>query len=268
MFTYLIYRDFLREPDSFWALHHIASLWCIGLFFDLLLLFILWIGYNSALAGGASEKSLAARARLAQVAAAMKRIDRVVMVVAGFILAGLVLVTFISVTARTVYKPIPDDITFAEWALVAMVAMMLGTLQGREDHIEITALSDTLSYRVNLWLRLIGVLIGLVSVGRLGYVSLEEVPDSFLEITYGSIYELPAWPPRVIFMMGLAWWIARILTQALILPSAIRSERRNDLNWLNLWPMISHTGTGDLDTLDDSLFDEDAEASTGGPRGS
>lgn len=267
MFTYLIYRNLLREPDSFWAVHHIASLWCIGFFFDLLLIFILWLGYNAVLAGGASDKAMAARAQLARIASALKRIDRVIMVAAGIVLACLVLVTFISVTARTVYKPIPDDITFAEWSLVAMVAMMLGTLQGREDHIEITALSDTLSYRVNLWLRLIGVLIGLVAVTRLGFVSLEKVPDSFLEITYGSIYELPAWPPRVIFIMGLAWWITRILTQALILPSAIRSERRGDLNWLNMWPMISHTGTGDLDTLDDSLF-EDAEASTGGPRGS
>lgn len=268
MFTYLIYLDFLQEPDGFWAPHHIATLWGLGVYFDFLLLLIFYVGFNSVSAGGTDSGAERARARLSALSAALRRIDRGVMILGGVVLSILVLVTFVSVTGRTFYKPVPDDITIAEWALVGVVALMLGTLQGREDHIEITALSDILSYRTNLWLRLLGAVTGLVAVGRLGLISLQEVPDSFLEITYGSIYELPGWPPRVIFMVGLGWWITRMVFQFLLLPTALRCERREDTGWLDMWPLISRTGSGDLDSVENPFFEEDETSTIGGPRGS
>lgn len=267
MFTFLIYSEHLKEPDTFWAAHHVAALWGLAVFFDLLVLMVLFVGVNALIASSAGSKAEAARRRLLQLAGGLRRIDGVVVLVAGVMVALLVSITFVSVIGRTLYKPIPDDITFAEWTMVALVALMLGTIQGREDHIEVTALSDIMSWRANLWLRFLGVLIGIAAVGRLTMIFFEEVPDSFLEITYGSIYELPGWPPRLIFMAGLAWWLARIAVQFLLLPAAIRTERHGDSEWFELWPLVSRTGTGEpeaVEALADGMTETNA---TGGARG-
>ncbi|SDW11684.1 TRAP-type C4-dicarboxylate transport system, small permease component [Albimonas donghaensis] len=217
MFTYLIHDAWISEPDSFWSALHVAILWGLGLFLDLLLIMVLRVAWLSALTLSASGRERGTRGLVA-AARTMARIDRVVVYVAGAALAAMVLVTFFSVIGRTLWKPIPDDYTMAEWALVLVAALMMGVIQGRGEHIEVTAFTDNMSERTNRTLRLVGVLAGCLAVSRLAWVSIEEVPGSFLEITYGSIYDLPMWPPRLIFMMGLAWWLARTAIQVLVLP--------------------------------------------------
>lgn len=217
MFTYLIYAEWLSNPDDFWSAHHLWVLRGMGIVLDLLLVFVLTAAVFSAatLSAGSRAWGVSGLVALSRV---LGRVDRVVLILAGMALTVMVGVTFFSVIGRTFGSPIPDDYTWSEWALVLMVALMLGIIQGRGEHIEVTALADQLSPRINQALRLFGVLIGTMAVARLAWISLEEVPDSFLEITYGSIYELPMWPPRLFFMLGVGWWLARTLAQALILP--------------------------------------------------
>lgn len=230
MFTFYIYQHYLNPADDFWNANHIASLWGIGLFMDVLLVLVLAVMVLSAMA--LSQKHYAdAMMRLGGLANAMEKIDRV-MIWLGFIaLTLLVLVTFVSVVGRTtIGQSVPDDISFAEWAMVALVALVLGTIQGRGEHIEVTVVSDMLSERGRLVLRLLGVAIGVIAIGRLAMVSLDKVPDSFLELTYGSIYDLPLWPPRLIFMLGTCWWLARIAIQVLLLPMVIKTQAQADLS--------------------------------------
>lgn len=217
MFTYLIHAAWLAEPDSFWTPLHISLLWGLALFLDLLLVFVLWVAALSAMTLAPGSRALGT-AGLVSAARFIAAVDRVTIFAAGLALAAMVLVTFFSVIGRTVWKPIPDDYTMAEWALVLVASLMLGAIQGRGEHIEVTAFTDNMSERTNRTLRLVGVLAGCLAVSRLAWVSIEEVPGSFLEITYGSLYDLPMWPPRLIFMMGLAWWLARTAAQVLILP--------------------------------------------------
>ncbi|KKM66555.1 hypothetical protein LCGC14_1480010 [marine sediment metagenome] len=268
MFTLIIYLQYISAADSFWSGSHILSLWLLGVIFDLMALLLLYVIVQCLTAGGSSPAAGYARQRLEQVAGVVNRIDYGALWFAGTALAIMVLITFVSVISRAIYKPLPDDITFAEWSLVLLASVMLGTLQGREDHIEVTALSDTLSFRWNLYLRAFACLVGLAAVGRLCMVSFEEVPDSFLEITYGSIYQLPAWPPRIFFMIGVAWWLTRIGIQTVMLPVLIQLDMRNALGTFDPLPLLSQSGTGEgeLGELD---IDETTtgEPGIGGTRG-
>lgn len=262
MFTLLIYRHQIALADSFWSGAHILSLWSLGVMFDLMALLLLYVIWQCLFAGGGGAAGERARQRLMRLAAHVRSFDLVMLWVAGLVLATMVLITFVSVVGRAVYKPLPDDITFAEWALVLMGSIMLGVLQGREDHIEVTALSDTLSYRINLYLRVLACLIGLCAVGRLCAISFEKVPDSFLEITYGSIYELPGWPPRMFFLIGLAWWLTRIAIQTVMLPVLIRLDRSGGFEAFEPVPLLSRHGDGEGE-----LSDLDADQSMAGPSG-
>ncbi len=217
MFTYLIYAEWLSNPDDFWEAHHLWVLWGLGVFLDALLVFVLAAAVFSAATLSAGSRAWGVSGLVA-LSRGLAKVDRVVLVLAGIALTLMVGITFFSVIGRIFGSPIPDDYTWSEWALVLLVALMLGVIQGRGEHIEVTALADQLSERTNRLLRLLGVLLGTVAVSRLAWISLEEVPGSFLEITYGSIYDLPMWPARLFFMLGIGWWLARTFAQALILP--------------------------------------------------
>lgn len=268
MFTYQLYHKFLIEPDLFWASHHIGMLWGLAALFDVMLALVFYVAANSVMASGTGLGAESARARLNGFARLLSRIDRVMLFVAGLFLAAMVLTTFISVTGRTFYRSIPDDITIAEWFMVAVVALMLGTIQGREEHIEVTALSDTQSYKINLWLRLMGLGIGIAAVGRLTYVAVDKFPGSFLEITYGSLYQLPVWPARLLFAIGVGWWLTRIAMQFIMIPAAMRcSARRDDLAWLDLSPLVSREGMGQPEAVEAVLNEEINQEKTGDSRG-
>ncbi|MGR3527422.1 MAG: TRAP transporter small permease [Paracoccaceae bacterium] len=266
MFTFLIYQQLIASADSFWSSYHVLSLWVLGLLFDLMTLLLIVIIIHSLRATGEGPNGARARAALEQIAKRVRQFDHGIIWIAGIALAIMVLITFVSVIGRATYKPLPDDITMAEWALVLMVSLMLGTLQGREDHIEVTALSDSLSFRLNLYLRVFGCLVGLAAVTRLCMVSFEDVPDSFLEVTYGSIYELPAWPPRFFFMIGLAWWLTRIGIQAVMLPVLIRLNSQKSLGEFGPSPLLSQTGMGD-DEIELGTISELQTDKVGGSRG-
>ncbi len=267
MFIYLFYQKYLIQPDIFWDAHHVGMLWGLAVLFDIMLLLVLYVALQAVLASGTGQRALDARDRLSGFARLLARIDRVFMVIAGLFLAAMVLTTFLSVTGRTFYRSIPDDITFAEWFMVALVALMLGVIQGRDEQIEVTAISDLQSYRVNLWLRLLGLGIGVAAVGRLAMVAVDRLPRNFLEITYGSLYQLPVWPARLVFAAGIGWWLARIAMQFVMAPAAIRCAARSDLQWLDLTPLMSRDGKGEPDIVEKLADQQDNHNEAGGARG-
>lgn len=267
MFIYLFYQKYLIQPVVFWSAHHVGMLWGLAVLFDIMLMMVLYVALQAVLASGTGQRANDARERLAGFARLLARIDRVFLVVAGMFLAAMVLTTFLSVTGRTFYRPIPDDITLAEWFMVALVALMLGVIQGRDEQIEVTAIADTQSYRVNLWLRLLGLGIGIAAIGRLAMVAVDRLPRTFLEITYGSLYQLPVWPARLIFAAGIGWWLARIAMQFVMVPAVIRSSARDDLQWLDLTPLMSRDGKGEPDIVEQLVDQQDNRNETGGPRG-
>lgn len=233
MFSYLLYSQYLSPVAPYWGGFHVGMIWMLGLYLDLLLVFVL-IGAWTALTATRPGSREHGYAGLLRVRGFLEWVDRATVIVAGIFLVIMVLVTFLSVIGRNVWAPIPDDITFAEWSMVVFVALMLGAAQGRGEHIEVTVFSDMLPQRYNQLLRLIAMLLGVAILTRFGYVNLLETPDAFFEEVYGSINHLPQWPPRFVFVIGIAWWVARIMVQLFAL-IALGFAARDDETVLERW---------------------------------
>ncbi|WP_420392661.1 TRAP transporter small permease [Acuticoccus sp.] len=237
MLTILVALGTLSDAPPYWSVHHHAIALGVGVVLDVLLVFC--VAVTVVAAGWASGRPWALDA-LQRLAGLLARLDGVVIALACVFLTLLVAITFLSVVGRNVWVPIPDDITLAEWAMVGLVMVMLGTTQGRGEHIEVTALSEVLPLRVDRALRLLGALLGVGFIGLFTFVNYPEVADAFLEETYGSIYALPRWPPRLVFFLGIAVWLARIYAQAAVLmadairPLPLVAERRA----LDLAPLL------------------------------
>lgn len=248
MLTLLVAITGLGDAPPYWELHHRVIVIATGIFLDVLLV----VAVAATLAAGAWASGRAdGLARLKRLARVLAGVDRVVIALGCMFLALLVLVTFVSVVGRNVWAPIPDDITFAEWAMVALVMVMLGTTQGRGEHIEVTALADALPERVNRLLRLLGALMGLAFVGHFAAVNYPEVAEAFLEETYGSIYALPLWPPRWVFFLGLAAWLVRLYAQAVVLlADAVRPLPRTGGGTIDLTPLLPADSGSAQDTKD------------------
>lgn len=240
MFSYLLYSEYLSPVEPYWTGFHVGMVWLLGLYLDLLVVLVL-TGAWWAMAAARPSSRERGYAGLLRLRGFLERIDRGTVILGGIFLMVMVLVTFFSVIGRNIWMPIPDDITFAEWSLVASVALMLGATQGRGEHIEITVLTDNFPKRYNQMLRLIAMLAGAAILTRFGYVNLAETPDAFFEEVYGSINRLPQWPPRLVFFIGVAWWVARILMQLFALMAlelAARDEETVRERW-RLSPLLT-----------------------------
>ena len=241
MFTYLVYARYIAHADEYWSGEHFAVLWGLGVFCDTLLLAFLWVAFIAlGLLSGDVPQGQAVE-RLERFRKALQKLDGGLLVIGGMGLVTLIGITCLSAMGRyTMGVSIPDDITLAEWAMVGCVSLMIGTIQGRGEHIEVTALTDRMGPGANKMLRLLGLLIGVFIVGRFALINFEEVPDAFLEETYGSIYELPLWPARLLFEIGLIWWLFRIMVQAVIAPITFLRPpppQHQFENW-NLTPLL------------------------------
>lgn len=229
MFTWQLATEYLLPADSFWSSHHIVVLWLLGLVLDFLLLCLIAFGLcflaqfvprfqnNSGTVLPAAQRILA-------------KADKIFMAGASIFLIILVGVTFFSVIGRQFGNPIPDDTTISEYSMVGVICLMLGVLQGTGDHLEVRALADRLPARYNLLLRFTGLCIGFVVIGVYLTSNLREVPENFLQISYGSLMEIPLWPARLIFLLGIAWWCFRIGLQTITMMWLFVLNRHSDGN--------------------------------------
>jgi TRAP-type C4-dicarboxylate transport system permease small subunit len=263
VFSSHIHDRYLADPDEYWDWYHIDIMWALGVYLDAL--FVLTILFAGLCVAFVLAPNGWAKPAIALVRRVLDAVDGLLTFVSAVALSILVCVTLFSVIGRKFYRPIPDDITIAEWAMVTLVCLMLGTLQGRGEHIEVTALADRMSARVNQFLRLIGLMLMTAFVARLMWVNLDEIPAGFLEETYGSIYELPLWPPRLMFFIGVAFWLFRAAIQFLLLTAVtIHSIRApQHLTGWNYAPVLPCGSGGDADRSTDDFVAKASGAGTG-----
>lgn len=152
-------------------------------------------------------------------------IDRVVDFVERFTMwaaAGAVLVMMmiaaVSVAGRELFgAPIPDDVIFQGLLMVATIALPLAYIHRRDGHISVTITTDWLPPRAIALLRILGAATGLVFFGIVGLAVLREIgPDYVNEAVYDGVFELPAWPMKVVFVFGVAAFLLRILLSMVV----------------------------------------------------
>ena len=172
----------------------------------------------------------------AAVVRVMDAVDRVLVILAQAVLAGLMILTFVNVIGRSVFhESVPDSLIFSEMMMVALVFLPMGYVQSVGEHLEVTVLSDLFSLRVQRLLFAIGLLLGFLVFGLMAWLGWLSAYDAFQSGVdkFGSVLYIPEWPARMMIPLGLGWWCLRMLVQFLLprtRPEGGNVELRQALN--------------------------------------
>lgn len=140
------------------------------------------------------------------------------MAAAAAVVLAMAVMTAISVAGRELIGlPIPDDIVIQGIMMVAIIILPLAFVQAKGGHIAVTVATDWLPARGITLLKLIGTLIGLVLFAAIGWEAGKQVPGDFESGGYyDGVYEIPVWPPKVVFVVGIAVFVLRLALSAVL----------------------------------------------------
>lgn len=146
----------------------------------------------------------------------LHRIERLLLDLAAFAVAGLCLLITVSVVLRaTVNGGIPDTIVMVAELMVAAIVLPLAAATTARAHIVVEFLSNMLSPGAQDRLIVLGSLVGVLALMPLLYAGWNEAAKN---IASGSFYfgelSLPKWPGRIIFLVGLSFCWLRLLLMA------------------------------------------------------
>jgi TRAP-type C4-dicarboxylate transport system permease small subunit len=132
-------------------------------------------------------------------------------------IAGAALLIFVSVLGRTFLgTSIPDDVILAENLMPGIVALPLAYVAARRGHIEVEVFTNFLPQRGRMALRLFGSLLGLVLFGMIAWSAFNVTLSDFERGRfYEGLLQLPQWPAKALFVLGLTLLSLRLALNAI-----------------------------------------------------
>jgi len=157
----------------------------------------------------------------------MDWIESVTMWVASISVLVMMLIVTISVIGRSLATakifgvgladigirlgPIPDDTLLQGLLMVAIIALPFAFIHRRDGHIAVTITTDWLKPRPLAALRIFGGILALAFFFIIGWAIARDIPTDYLnKAVYDGVFELPAWPMKVVFTFGIAAFLLRI----------------------------------------------------------
>jgi TRAP-type C4-dicarboxylate transport system permease small subunit len=149
---------------------------------------------------------------------------------AAVILLGILITS--NVVARAVFaSSVPDSVTLVRELMVAAILLPLAAATANRAHVSVAFVSDR--FGPKLWLIVLGSVMGVIALGGLIYSGGRE----FLSVWekgsffYGDL-NLPKWPGRLLFVVGIAACWLRLAELAIrdvrtILSGGIVSDEEN-----------------------------------------
>ena len=127
------------------------------------------------------------------------------------ILLGVMIAS--NVVLRAVFSSaIPDSVTMVRELMVAAILLPLAAATAARAHVSVAFITDKFPPRARSWLIVAGSVFGMLALAPLIYaggrdfLSVWEKSSFF----YGDL-NLPKWPGRILFLIGLAAAFARLL---------------------------------------------------------
>ncbi|CTQ33331.1 TRAP transporter small permease [Jannaschia rubra] len=147
----------------------------------------------------------------------LHRIERLLLDLAVIAIIGLgFLITLTVVLRATVNSSVPDTIVIVRELMVAAIVLPLAAATTERAHIVVEFLSKMMSQRTQDRLVVAGSLFGVVALSPLIWAGWNEVAKT---VGSGTFYfgqlNLPKWPGRVIFLIGITFCALRLLLMAL-----------------------------------------------------
>lgn len=154
----------------------------------------------------------------------LHRVERLLLDLAVCAVFGLGALITASVVLRvTLNSGIPDTIVMVRELMVVAIVLPLAIATTQRAHIVVEFLSNLMPYRVQNWLVVFGGIFGLLALSPLIFAGWREVAHTFHSgaFFFGQL-NLPKWPGRVIFLVGISFCWLRLL---LMVISDIRTIR-------------------------------------------
>ena len=118
-----------------------------------------------------------------------------------------------NVVARAAFGgAVPDSVTMVRELMVAAITLPVAAATAARAHVSVAFLSDRFGPRLRSWLIVMGSVVGIVALAALLYAGVREFlgvweKGSFF---YGDL-NLPKWPGRLIFVIGILATLARLI---------------------------------------------------------
>lgn len=111
--------------------------------------------------------------------------------------------------------PVPDTVTIVRELMVAAIVLPLAAATAARSHVAVEFLTDRLPVRWVSWLTAIGALVGALALTPLLFAGGRELAHNWTTggFFYGDL-NLPRWPGRALFLLGMGACFARLLVLA------------------------------------------------------
>jgi TRAP-type C4-dicarboxylate transport system permease small subunit len=142
----------------------------------------------------------------------LSRINVVIVAACSVLLFLFMLMEVSDVTGRYVFSwPVPGTREIGELVLAWVVFMGWAAVLANKQHIRVLLLVERLPLRVQAWLELLALFIGLVMIGSIAYYSFDLALQSYVTKEVGFTYDIPRWPGKLALFLGSTLFAIQLL---------------------------------------------------------
>jgi len=144
-------------------------------------------------------------------------LEKILLALGALAVIALGLLITVNVVMRAGFSSaVPDSVTMVRELMVAAILLPLGAATAARAHVSVAFITDRFPARARSWLIVMGSVIGLLALAPLIYAGGRD----FLSVwEKGSFYygdlNLPKWPGRLLFVIGIAACWLRLLELAI-----------------------------------------------------
>jgi TRAP-type C4-dicarboxylate transport system permease small subunit len=133
----------------------------------------------------------------------LSRINTVVVAACGILLFLFMLMEVGDVSGRYLFLyPVPGTREIGEIVLACVVFMGWAAVLANNQHIRVLILVDRLPLRVQAWLELLALLVGLAMTLPIAYYGFDLAVKSYVTKEIGFTYGIPRWPGKMALFIG------------------------------------------------------------------
>jgi len=140
-------------------------------------------------------------------------LENLLLAAAGLCVVALGLLITATVLLRSLVGwGVPDDVVIAKELMVGAIVLPLAAVSAARAHIAIEFLYNRFNSKIQAWLLALSSLIGLLVLIPICYAAGRELSHVLAANSYffGEL-ELPKWPGRLAFFIGIACFVLRML---------------------------------------------------------
>ncbi len=143
----------------------------------------------------------------------LRKLENLLLAAAGVCVVALGLLITATVVLRSVVGwGVPDDVVIAKELMIGAIVLPLAAVSSARAHIAIEFLYNRFGKRTQAWLLAFSSLIGFLALLPIAYAAWRELSHV---VGVGSYFfgelELPKWPGRLAFFIGIACFVVRML---------------------------------------------------------